>query len=67
MTDTVTLTRDEAESLHDFIECGFIEFIKAAGDEIDNMKWLYHIANIWKKCDDLMFAKEYEDVKMGKN
>lgn len=66
MTDTVTLTRDEAESLHDFIECGFIEFIKAAGDDIDNIKWLYHISCIWKKCDDLMFANEYEVVRRGK-
>lgn len=67
MTDTVTLTRDEAESLHDFIECGFIPFLQECKDEIDNMKGLYHISCIWKKCDDLMFAKEYEDVKMGKH
>lgn len=66
MKDGIALTREEAESLHDFIECGFIEFIKEAGDEIDNMKWLYHICNIWKKCDDLMFGKEHEDVKMDK-
>lgn len=56
MADKVILTKDEADSLHDFIECGFIEFIKAAGDEIDNMKWVYNIATVWKKCDDMMFG-----------
>lgn len=67
MEKGITITRDEAESLHDFISCGFIPFIQECKDEVDNMKWLYHIAIIWKKCDEMLFEEDYEDVKMGKN
>lgn len=46
----MTITKDEAESLLDFIECYFIDTLK--DNDVDNMKYVYNICSIWRKCKD---------------
>lgn len=60
MTKGIELTRNEAESLYDYLETGFIPYLADVKGEIDNMQWVYNICTIWKKCDQL-FGKGNED------
>lgn len=46
----MTLTKDEAESLLEFIEIHFIDSLH--DDHADNMEYVYNICSIWRKCKD---------------
>lgn len=48
----VTLTADEAEALEDFLFGALIPFIQDQGNEVDNIRWLNLLTNVWQKCND---------------
>ena len=50
------ITKDEAESLVDFIEVNIFDQIKNDPDT-DNMVWLYNVCAVWKKCKELLEGK----------
>lgn len=56
MNEFVQITKDEAESLIDFIEVNIFEQIKNDPDT-DNMVWLYNVCSVWKKCQNLVEEK----------
>ena len=45
----IIITKDEAESLKEFIECYFYEAIRT-DDGIDNLIWAKNILSIYEKC-----------------
>ena len=48
----VFITKQEAESLEDFIWCGLLPYIRDIDLEIDNLEWVRNICNVWKKCKE---------------
>ena len=59
-SDSVTITREEAESLSDLLECNLLQVIRDDRD-IDSLWWLFNILNVWKKCDSLLNPQEVSD------
>lgn len=55
--DVVTITREEAESLNELLECNLLQVVRD-DREIDSLQWLLNILNIWKKCDALLSPQE---------
>ena len=53
----VELTDSEASSLLDFLDLGFIQYIKEDTD-VDSMLWLDNMMSIWRKCGG---RKQYAD------
>ena len=49
MKEEIKLTKDEAESLLDYLEINLIQNIKDNPD-VDSMIWLDNIMSIWRKC-----------------
>ena len=49
MKEEIKLTKDEAESLLDYLEINLIQNIKDNPD-VDSMVWLDNIMSIWRKC-----------------
>ena len=47
--DMILLTRDECESLLDWLEIHLIDDIRE-DTEIDNMEWLSNMMSIYHKC-----------------
>lgn len=45
----IEITKDEAESLMDFIEMNVFDVIRD-NDEIDSIEWLCNIASVYNKC-----------------
>lgn len=45
----IEITKDEAESLMDFIEMNIFDIIREK-DEIDSLEWLANIMTVYKKC-----------------
>ena len=45
----VTLTKDEAESLFDFIEMNLIDSIRNDVD-CDNIVYIENLIRVWRKC-----------------
>ena len=45
----IEITKDEAESLMDFIEMNIFEIIRE-NTEIDSIEWLCNIMSVYKKC-----------------
>lgn len=52
MNDYMQITKDEAESLLDFIELDFIEGVRHDG--CDNMEYIANICSIWRKAKNLI-------------
>ena len=46
---TVLLTKPEAESLLDWLECHLIDDIRS-DEDVDNMVWLSNMMSIYNKC-----------------
>lgn len=46
---TVLLTKPEAESLLDWLECHLIDDIRS-DEDVDNMGWLSNMMSIYNKC-----------------
>lgn len=53
VTEEVSITRDEAEALVDWIERDFIEFIRR-NDDCDNIYFVEDILRIFRKCKDCL-------------
>ena len=47
----IEITKDEAESLLDFIESNFYEVIRNDVD-IDNIDWAVNIMSLYQKCKE---------------
>ena len=47
--DMILLTRDECESLLDWLEIHFIDDIRGDTD-VDSMEWLSNMISIYNKC-----------------
>lgn len=47
--NAVLISKEETESLKEFIELNFAEHFKDL--DIDNMQYVYNISNVWKKCE----------------
>lgn len=47
----IEITKDEAESLLDFIESNFYEVIRNDVD-IDNINWAANIMSLYQKCKE---------------
>lgn len=47
--DMIMLTRDECESLLDWLEIHLIDDIRG-DDDIDSMEWLSNMMSIYNKC-----------------
>lgn len=45
----ITLTKGEAESLLDFLECHLIDCIRS-DEECDNLVYVENLIRIWRKC-----------------
>ena len=58
-TTGVFITKQEAESLEDFIWCGLLPYIRNTDLEIDNLEWVWNICNVWKKCKE---AGEQDEI-----
>ena len=53
----VEITRDQAESLLDFIEREFIDTIR--NDEgCDNMEYVANVCDVWRACKKVLDEKE---------
>lgn len=52
MNDYMQITKDEAESLLDFIELDFIEGVRH--DDCDNIEYVANICSIWRKAKNLI-------------
>lgn len=57
MKNEIVLSKDEAESLADFIDLNLIDVIRNDTD-IDSIEWLCNICSIYKKCEDVLNEKE---------
>lgn len=53
ITEEVSITRDEAKSLVDWIETDFIGFIKR-DEECDNLNFVMDILRIYRKCKEYL-------------
>lgn len=53
----VELTESEAESLLDYLELSFIQYVKDNPD-VDSMLWMDNMMSIWRKCGG---RKNYAD------
>lgn len=53
ITAEVSITRDEAEALADWIETDFIGFIRRDTD-IDNINFVEDILRVYRKCKDYL-------------
>ena len=59
----VEITDNEASSLLDFLDTGFIQYIKDDTD-VDSMLWLDNMMSIWRKCGGRnRFSDGEEEVK----
>ena len=47
----IKITKEEAESLLDFIELNFFNAIRN-DEEIDNLEWAMNIMLVYKKCKE---------------
>ena len=54
----VTLTKDEAYAIADLIDCNLFSIIRNDTD-IDSMKWLRNVINVYVKCS---LASGYESA-----
>ena len=47
----IEITKDEAESLVDFIEMNIFDMIRNDPD-VDSIEWLCNIASVYRKCKE---------------
>ena len=47
----IEITKDEAESLLDFIELNFFDAIRN-DEDVDNLEWAMNIMSVCKKCKE---------------
>ena len=47
----IEITKDEAESLLDFIEVSFFDTIRN-DEDVDNLEWAMNIMSVYKKCKE---------------
>lgn len=52
-TIKLKLNMEELYALHNFLSVDFIETIKR-NDDIDNVNYIYNIASIYHKCDQII-------------
>ena len=59
MQEDIIITKEEAESLTEFIELYLLTAIRE-DTEIDSLGWVYNILNVYKKCggDFGMYVKK---------
>ena len=50
----VELTKDEAESLADFLEWYLIPAIQNEESDVDNIEWLCNMTAIYGKCREVL-------------
>ena len=51
----IEITKEEAESLVDLIECNLYEIIRNDVDndeDVDNLEWAMDIMSVYKKCKE---------------
>lgn len=49
MAERVELTKSEAESIREYIECTLPQYIREDPDW-DSLLWLDNLTSIWRKC-----------------
>ena len=47
----IDFTKDEIENLRDFIESGFIEYLRTPETEFDNVRYLFSMGNAFDKLE----------------
>ena len=47
----IEITKDEAESLLDFIELNFFDAIRN-DEDVDNLEWVINIMSVYQKCKE---------------
>lgn len=62
--DEIKLTKGEAESLLDFLECHLIDCIRS-DEECDNLVYVENLVRIWRKCGGKRVDDEAEAALGG--
>lgn len=47
----IDFTKDEIENLREFIEFGFIEYLKTREQDFDNVRYLFSMGNVFDKLE----------------